>query len=80
MKHEDKMSFVDLSKFSKHLLFLSVHKHQKIQVGTIFKTAALALLPADHQLANNLETHLGITQDIPKLQKIALHKAEATSQ
>jgi len=71
---------MDLSKSSKCLLFLSFHKHQKRQIGTIFQIAALIDLSDIYQQANSLITLLGITQDKSKRVKRALHKAEATSQ
>ena len=75
------MSSEDLEKSTKHPLFLSLLKHQKkARRHTIFQTTALPLLPEDHKQANKLNTCLGITQDIPKRPKMALHNAEATSQ
>jgi hypothetical protein len=55
---------------------LSLQIVQKRKVGTIFHTAALLGLPADHQHANKSITRLGITQDIPKWLKRTLHKAK----
>ena len=63
------MPSMDLSKSSKHLLFLSCHKHQKRHVGTIFHTTALLRLPKDHQQASRSRTRLGITQANPKATK-----------
>jgi hypothetical protein len=80
MKKEAKISSKDLSKFSKHLLFLSFHKHQKRQIGIIFQIVALLGLPDVHQQVNSSITLLGITQDKPKWVNRALYEAEATSQ
>jgi hypothetical protein len=73
------ISYKDLFKSLKLLLFLSHHKQQKIQIGVIFQTAALIYLPDDHQHASKSITRLGITQDIPKRLKREFHKIEATS-
>jgi hypothetical protein len=80
VEEEDIISSKDLSKSSKLLLFISLQIVQKMQVGTIFHTAALLGLPENHQHANKSITRLGITQDIPKRLKRTLYKAEATSQ
>jgi hypothetical protein len=56
----------NLSKSSKHLLFISSHTHQKKQIGTIFQIATLLGLPDVHQQANKSITLLSITQDRPK--------------
>jgi hypothetical protein len=56
----------DLSKSSNLLLFFSLQRVQKRQVGTIFHATELLSLPEDHQHANKSITLLGITQDIPK--------------
>jgi hypothetical protein len=64
---------MNLSKSSKHLLFLSFQTHQRMHVSTIFQIVALLNLPDVHQQANKSRTLLGITQDKPKRVKIALH-------
>ena len=79
-KHKERMSSKDLSKPSKHLLFISCHKHQNRQVGSIFQTAALLDFPEDHQQASKSTTRLGITQANPKQLNMASHKVEAISQ
>jgi hypothetical protein len=42
-------------------LFLSLHKHQKRQVGSIFQIAALLSLPDNHQQANKSISPLEVT-------------------
>jgi hypothetical protein len=84
---------VDLSKSSKHLLFLqklpptfgtclflSFQTHPKRQIATIFQITALLSLLHVHQQANKSITFLSITQDIPKQVKRAIYKAEVISQ
>jgi len=53
----------DLSRFSKHLRFLSFQIHQKMQIGTIFHVVALLHLPNFHQQATRSSTLLGMTQE-----------------
>jgi hypothetical protein len=69
----------ELSRFSKHLRFLSLQIHQKRQIGTIFHVVALLDLPDFHQQATRSSTLLGMTQEIPKREKMLFHRAEATS-
>jgi hypothetical protein len=80
LKERDKISPSILSLSSKFLSFLSLHKHQKRYVGTIFYNVAHIGLPKDHQQLYKSPTHLGITQDIPKQLKITLKMAEAKTQ
>jgi hypothetical protein len=70
----------ELSRFSKHLRFLSLQIHQKMHIGTIFHVVALLDLPDFHQQATRSSTLLGMTQEIPKREKMLFHKADATSQ
>jgi len=79
-KNEANISSIEFSWSSKHLRFLSFQTHQKMQIGTIFQTAALLGLPDFHQQANKSITLLGITQDIPNRVKTWVHRVEATSQ
>jgi len=68
----------ELSRFSKHLRFLSLQVNQKMQIGTIFHVVALLDLPDFHQQATRSSTLLGMAQEIPKREKM-FHRAEATS-
>jgi len=70
----------ELSRFSKHLRFLSFQIHQKMQIGTIFHVVAVLDLPDFHQQATRSSTLLGKTQELPKREKMLFHRAEATSQ
>jgi hypothetical protein len=70
----------EFSRFSKHLRFLSLQIHQKMNIGTIFHVVALLELPDFHQQARRSSTLLGMTQEIPKREKMLFHRAEATSQ
>jgi hypothetical protein len=71
---------MELSKFSKHLLFLSLQIYQEMQIDTIFQIATLFGLPDFYQQASKSITLLGITQDKPNRVKRAFHKAEAILQ
>lgn len=64
----------------KLLSFISIHKHQKMHLSTIFYTATLFDLSNDHQQAYRSTTHLCITQDSTKRLKRALNIAEVSSQ
>jgi hypothetical protein len=79
-RNDSNTSSRELSRFSKHLRFLSFQIHQKMQVGTIFHVVALLDLPDFHQQATRSSTLLGMTQEIPKREKMLFHRAEATSQ
>jgi len=70
----------ELSRFSKHLRFLFLQIHQNKHIGTIFQVVALLDLPNFHQQATRSSTLLGMTQEIPKREKMLFHIAEATSQ
>jgi hypothetical protein len=70
----------ELSRFSKHLRFLSLQIHQNKHIGTIFHDVALLDLPDFHQQETRSGTLLGMTQEIPKREKMLFHRAEATSQ
>jgi hypothetical protein len=70
----------ELSRFSKHLRFLSLQILQKMQIGTIFHVVVLLDLPNFHQQATRSSTLLGMTQEIPKREKMLFHRADATSQ
>lgn len=70
----------ELSRFSKHLRFLFLQIHQKMHIGTIFHVVALLELPDFHRQARRSSTFLGMTQEIPKREKMLFHRAEATSQ
>jgi hypothetical protein len=80
LKERDKISPSILFLSSKILSFISLHKHQKRHVGTIFHNIAHIGLPKDHQQLYKSPTRLGITQDIPKQLKKALKMAEAKTQ
>jgi len=69
----------ELSRFSKYLRFLSLQIHQKMLIDTIFHVVALLDLPNFHQQATRSSTLLGMTQQIPKREKM-FHRADATSQ
>jgi hypothetical protein len=69
----------ELSRFSKYLRFLSLLPQNK-HICTIFHVVALLDLPDFHQQATRSSTLLGMTQKIPKREKMLFHKAEATSQ
>jgi len=79
-RNDSNTSSRELSRFSKHLRFLSFQIHQKMQVGTIFHVVALLDLPDFHQQATRSSTLLGMTQEIPKREKILFHRVEAISQ
>jgi hypothetical protein len=51
-----------------------------MHIGTIFHVVALLDLPDFHQQATRSSTLLGMTQEIPKQEKMLFHRAEATSQ
>jgi hypothetical protein len=70
----------ELSRFSKHLRFLSFQIHQKMQIDTIFHVVEVLDLLDFHQQATRSSTLLGMTQEIPKREKMLFHRAEATSQ
>ena len=74
------MSSKDLSKSSKHVLFISCQMHQNRQVGSILQTAAFLDLPEDHQQASKSTTCLGITHANPKRLNMASHIVEAIAQ
>jgi hypothetical protein len=68
-----------LSRCSKILSFISLHRHHKRHECTIFHTT-LWVMMAVHQQAYKLITCLDITQDSLKRLKKTFHKAQATSQ
>jgi hypothetical protein len=69
-----------LSRSSKFLSFISLHRLYKRHAGTIFYTTTFQALSAIHKHSYNLTTLLGITQDNSNQLKKASHKAPTTSQ
>ena len=59
--NEARISSIELSKSSKHLLFISLQIDKIIQIDTIFQTTALLVLPEEHQQAYRSKTLLGMT-------------------
>jgi hypothetical protein len=79
-RNNSKNSSKELSRFSKHLRFLSLQIHQNKHIGTIFHDVVLLDLPDFHQQGTRSSKLLGMTQEIPKREKMLFHRAEDTSQ